>query len=288
MMEVRNLSVRAGGQASPVLQEVSLSFRPGAMNAVIGPSGCGKTTLVRAAVGSGALNCRGEFWLDGKKLESRSDRVGRVGYVPQFCVAHMDLTVEESLDYSLRLLAMDETEIAPRICLLLEETGLSALRNRLVGRLSGGQLRRVALALELVADPSLLFCDEVTAGLDPESEEGLLDLIRDLVRVETEHTRCLDRFLTQLKQKEDTEGRPLLDSTIVLFGTGMGDASRHSNRDLPTLVAGGGLKHGTHRSYLPGQGDERLLGDVYLTLLRQLGVPADGFAGAKHGIDGWA
>jgi len=181
MMEVRNLSVRAGGQASPVLQEVSLSFRPGAMNAVIGPSGCGKTTLVRAAVGSGALNCRGEFWLDGKKLESRSDRVGRVGYVPQFCVAHMDLTVEESLDYSLRLLAMDETEIAPRICLLLEETGLTALRNRLVGRLSGGQLRRVALALELVADPSLLFCDEVTAGLDPESEEGLLDLIRDLV-----------------------------------------------------------------------------------------------------------
>ena len=72
------------------------------------------------------------------------------------------------------------------------------------------------------------------------------DMIRDLIRVETEHMRCLNRFLDQLKEKTDAEGRPLLDTTIVMFGTGMGDASRHSNRDLPTLVAGGGFQHGKH------------------------------------------
>ncbi|MBC2602106.1 ATP-binding cassette domain-containing protein [Puniceicoccus vermicola] len=179
MMEVRNLTVRAGGRS--VLQNVSARFRSGCMNAVIGPSGCGKTTLVRAAVGSGALQADGEFWLEGTKLTSRGDRVGRVGYVPQFCLAHPDLTVEESILYSLKLLDMGPEEISRRADQILAETGLSRLRTRFVGKLSGGQLRRVALALELVADPSLLFCDEVTAGLDPESEDGILDLIRTLV-----------------------------------------------------------------------------------------------------------
>lgn len=181
MLEVKNVTVGAGSQKASVLKDVSLGFRKGAMNAVVGPSGCGKTTLVRAAVGSGALRCEGDFLLDGERMETRSDRVGRVGYVPQFCVAQPDLTVEESLVYSLKLLDIEEEGIGPRVDQLLGETGLEPLRDRLVGRLSGGQLRRMALALELVADPALLFCDEVTAGLDPESEESILDLIRDLV-----------------------------------------------------------------------------------------------------------
>jgi energy-coupling factor transporter ATP-binding protein EcfA2 len=91
------------------------------------------------------------------------------------------LTVEESIRYSLRLLDWPESGHGARLERLLAETGLEALRDRRVGRLSGGQLRRMALALELVAEPELLLCDEVTAGLDPESEESILDLIRSLV-----------------------------------------------------------------------------------------------------------
>ncbi|MGB7326039.1 MAG: DUF1552 domain-containing protein [Rubripirellula sp.] len=113
------------------------------------------------------------------------------------------------------------------------------------------------------------------------------DLIRDLIRVETEHLKCFDRFLTGLKQKTDLEGKPLLDSTIVMFGTGMGDASRHSNRDLPTLVAGGGLKHGKLHSADPNADDGLMLGDVYLSMLRQLGIESDSFSGATRGIEGW-
>lgn len=114
------------------------------------------------------------------------------------------------------------------------------------------------------------------------------DLIRDLIRVEQEHMRCLDRFLTQLKQKTDVDGRPLLDSTIVMFGTGMGDASRHSNRDLPTLVAGGGLKHGRHIAADPKSDDALKLGDVYISILQQLGQETDRFSNAKRGIENWA
>jgi hypothetical protein len=112
------------------------------------------------------------------------------------------------------------------------------------------------------------------------------DLIRDLIRVEAEHMRCLDRFLTQLKEKTDHEGRPLLDSTVVMFGTGMGDASRHSNRDLPTLVAGGGFKHGQH---IAGnlKDDSLLLGDVFISMLNQMGIETDTFSNASNGVNNW-
>ncbi|MGB7345788.1 MAG: DUF1552 domain-containing protein [Pirellulaceae bacterium] len=114
------------------------------------------------------------------------------------------------------------------------------------------------------------------------------DLIRDLIRVETEHMNCLGRFVNQLKEKTDADGRPLLDTTVVMFGTGMGDASRHSNRDLPTIVAGGGFKHGQHFAADPESDDSPLLGDVFVSILQQLGVEVDSFCTAKRGIDGWA
>ncbi|MEM6776100.1 MAG: DUF1552 domain-containing protein [Planctomycetota bacterium] len=113
------------------------------------------------------------------------------------------------------------------------------------------------------------------------------DLINDLVRVESEHMKCLSRFLTSLRNATDIDGRPLLDSTVVMFGTGMGDASRHSNRDLPTLVAGGGLRHGTHHRFDPGD-DSRLLGDVFISIMRQFGMPSNRFSDATRGIDDWA
>lgn len=110
-------------------------------------------------------------------------------------------------------------------------------------------------------------------GNDPEK-------ISQLVKVDREHMRCLARFLDQLKSKTDAEGRPLLDSTIVLSGTGIGDANAHVNNDLPTVVAGGGLKHGQHV-----KGQERLLGDLYITLLQKLGVEADRFSNASHSLN---
>lgn len=105
------------------------------------------------------------------------------------------------------------------------------------------------------------------------------DKIRDLVRVEVEHFKCVARFLEQLKQKTDADDRPLLDSTIFMLGTGMGDASRHSNRDLPTFVAGGGLKHGQHIR-IDQKKDKTLLGDLYITLMQQLGMEVDAFSNA--------
>ncbi len=111
------------------------------------------------------------------------------------------------------------------------------------------------------------------------------DKIRDLVKVEREHMRRFGHFLDQLKTKTDAEGRPLLDTTIVLLGTGMGDASRHSNSDLPTLVAGGGFDHGRHLAIDREKPDAPLLGDLYVTLMQQLGMEADSFSNANRNLN---
>ena len=110
-------------------------------------------------------------------------------------------------------------------------------------------------------------------------------MIRDLVKVETAHVHCLAGFLKQLKEKKNPEGKSLLDDTIVLLGTGMGDASRHSNANLPTLVAGGGFKHQGHVAVDRSKEDAPLLGDLYITLMQRLGMDVDSFSNASRNMN---
>ena len=111
------------------------------------------------------------------------------------------------------------------------------------------------------------------------------DAIADLIKVETEHMRCFERFLTHLKRKTDAERRPLLDQTIVLLGTGMGDSSRHANSNLPTLVAGGGFRHGQHIAADRKAPGAPLLGDLYLSLMQQMGLESDRFSNATRNLN---
>ncbi|HAC81885.1 MAG TPA: hypothetical protein DCG06_16425, partial [Deltaproteobacteria bacterium] len=110
-------------------------------------------------------------------------------------------------------------------------------------------------------------------------------MIRDLVKVETAHIHCLARFLKQLNEKKNAKGKSLLDDTIVLLGTGMGDASRHSNANLPTLVAGGGFKHQGHVAVDRSKKDAPLLGDLYITLMQHLGMEVDSFSNASRNMN---
>ncbi|GAB5559374.1 MAG: DUF1552 domain-containing protein [Synoicihabitans sp.] len=110
-------------------------------------------------------------------------------------------------------------------------------------------------------------------------------MIRDLVKIEQSHVQCLSNFITQLKEKKSVTGRPLLDDTIVLMGTGMGDASRHSNRDLPTLVAGGGFDHGRHIAIDPTESNAPLLGDLYVTLMQKMGLEVGAFSNASKNMN---
>jgi len=110
-------------------------------------------------------------------------------------------------------------------------------------------------------------------------------MVRDLVKLERSHMLQLAGFLRQLREKKDAHDRPLLESTIVLVGTGMGDASRHSNQNLPMLVAGGGFQHGRHIAVDRKAADAPLLGDLYVTLMQRLGMEIGEFSNASRNLN---
>ena len=164
-----------------LLRDVSLKVRPGHFMAIVGPSGCGKTTLLKVIAGlqfetSGQILWRGEDVSEGGDIKPQE-----LGYVPQFSIACEHLTVEECVDTAAKLRTRaggDElNDITDRV---IEEVGMESSRDKRVSVLSGGQKRRLGLAMELVSRPPLLLCDEVTSGLDPQSERDILQLLHAL------------------------------------------------------------------------------------------------------------
>jgi ABC-type multidrug transport system ATPase subunit/pSer/pThr/pTyr-binding forkhead associated (FHA) protein len=180
-LDVHGATVRAG--ARTLVDDVDLAIPPGSFTALIGPSGAGKSTLLEALAGLRPL-AAGEVRANGQPLgAARGALVGRVGFVPQQDVVHLDLTVGESLDALARLRLPPDTTAAERearVRAVLAALELSERRDVLVRRLSGGQRKRVSIAAELLTEPSLLLLDEPTSGLDPALEESLMLLLREL------------------------------------------------------------------------------------------------------------
>ena len=107
-------------------------------------------------------------------------------------------------------------------------------------------------------------------GKDPELRRGL-------IAIETMQIENLARFIRRLDSIEQPDGRTLLDCTMVLSGSGMGNGSSHSNRDLPIILAGGGFKHGQHMA-MPKKSHLRVpLSNLFMTMLQRFGVETDQF-----------
>lgn len=183
MLEARNicLEVDAGEESLFLLNDVNFCIPRGHFMAIVGPSGCGKTTLLKAIAGIKTTTAGSFFW-EGRDLSEDGDfEPHEIGYVPQFSIAFEELTVDESIESSARLrVNADEDELNDIIDNVLAETGLTDIADRQVKLLSGGQKRRLALAMELVSSPRILLCDEVTSGLDPRSEREIVQLLHDL------------------------------------------------------------------------------------------------------------
>ena len=196
MLSCKNLTVRVPNSDEPILKNANVSFAPRAMNAVIGPSGCGKTTLVKAMLK--IISAEGDSFYSGHKVDSSEDLVGKVGFAPQFTCVHPMLTVSEALESALDIAVADSTGRAERLESILSIVGLSEHKDKLVGSLSGGQLRRIGLAVELANNPSTMVCDEVTSGLDPLSENSILDLLQKLAREQSKTFICIIHNLAKL------------------------------------------------------------------------------------------
>ena len=186
VLELRDvtLSIRQDGEIKPLLADISAIFPRGHFAAILGPSGCGKSTLLKVVTGIAYGEEQGEIYWDGRDLIHHDFSPSEIGYVPQFSITHEDLTVRESVSYSIKLRvrgmsgdALDEATVR-----ILDEVNMTEFAGRLVRVLSGGQKRRLALAMELASKPAMLLCDEVTTGLDPQSEDEIVTLLHGLAR----------------------------------------------------------------------------------------------------------
>ena len=177
------LHVRLRHDGPVLLDGVSFALAPCSLLAVVGPSGSGKSTLVGALTGSRPATS-GRVLYDGRDLyESLDELSGRMGMVPQDDILHPQLTVRKALEYGAELRFppdTDVTERSSRVAEVLVELGLDQRADVVIGRLSGGQRKRVSVALELLTRPSLLFLDEPTSGLDPGTERSLMEQLRAL------------------------------------------------------------------------------------------------------------
>lgn len=173
---------RSAGEVT-ILKDVSFTIERGEFIGLLGPSGSGKSTLLKALLGIVPADS-GRVLFDGKDLSiARSELSRRIGYVPQDDIVHATLTVGEVLHYAagLRLPAeMPEVDVHLRIHRALKSVDLEGREDCLVRDLSGGQRKRVSVAVELLTDPAILFLDEPTSGLDPANEARAMALFRGL------------------------------------------------------------------------------------------------------------
>ena len=198
-LSVRDLVVETGGRRR--LDRVDLDARGGELIGILGTSGAGKSTLIKAIAGVDPASA-GTILLDGVDVYVHFDSLRRrIGYVPQDDILHPTLTVRETLRFAARLRLPDTVGPADRelrVVAVLDELGLTPRADARVNELSGGQRKRVNVAVELLTSPTLLILDEPTSGLDPGNERIAMELFRSLatgdrvVLVVTHSTDSLD------------------------------------------------------------------------------------------------
>jgi ABC-type Mn2+/Zn2+ transport system ATPase subunit len=173
LLEVKDLTVRFSGCTA--LDHVGFTIEKEAIIAVIGPNGSGKTTLLKAILG--LLPFQGEVRIFSQPVRQV---LHQLGYVPQRFAfdSAFPLTVEEFINLTCR----NPEKLPPGG--VLEETGMTEFKGKMIGELSGGQLQRVLLAHAMLHRPRILFLDEATSGIDV---EGLSDFYSTIHRLNREH-----------------------------------------------------------------------------------------------------
>jgi ABC-type multidrug transport system ATPase subunit len=164
------------------LHECNIEIPSNSLLAVMGPSGCGKSTLLKALNGE-SPGTSGQVYIGGQELNRYFDYLKmQIGYVPQDDIVHRELTVDQSLWYSgkLRLPHLSDEQLLAKINQVLDELNIAHIRSNLVSNISGGQRKRVSIAVEILTDPLILFLDEPTSPLDPQTIEDFLNILRKL------------------------------------------------------------------------------------------------------------
>ncbi len=169
------------------LRDVLVSEGPGKLIGIMGASGAGKTTLLHVMAGLGKPSV-GQVVINGFDINTQKEKIhGVIGYVSQDDLLIEELTVYQNLYYNAKLCFADFTEaqLDKRVMEVLENLGLDQRKDLKVGNplektISGGQRKRLNIALELIREPAILFLDEPTSGLSSRDSENVIDLLKEL------------------------------------------------------------------------------------------------------------
>ncbi len=159
---------------------VELDIAPGELFGLLGPNGAGKTTILNILAGlleptSGSATVGGfDVRKDAMKIKEL------IGVCPQDTAVYEYLTGRENVELFGNLHSVDKDRLTANVNTLLDKVGLSADADRRVGKYSGGMRRRINLIMALVHDPEILFLDEPTVAMDPQSRHAVWDFIREL------------------------------------------------------------------------------------------------------------
>ncbi|WP_371530460.1 FHA domain-containing protein [Streptomyces sp. NBC_01283] len=182
-LDVQELTVAVDRGRKTLLDRISFPVGEKCLLAVVGPSGAGKSTLLNALTGLRPAD-DGTVLYDGRDLyRDYAELRQRIGLVPQDDILHAQLTVRRALGYAAELRFPQDTEKAERrarVDEVIRELGLEQRVDQPIHSLSGGQRKRVSVALELLTKPSLLFLDEPTSGLDPGMDRSVMHMLRGL------------------------------------------------------------------------------------------------------------
>lgn len=181
-IHVQNLVKRYGTLSA--VDNISFEVSSGLCFGSLGPNGAGKTTLIRILTGL-IKATHGTVLVNGIDVKKRPDDVRRgIGVVSQAMTTDLDLTGRENLDIYARYYNVSLKERKTRINTLLERVGLTARADHLVAAYSGGMRRRLEIARGLIHRPKILFLDEPTIGLDPQSRRVVWELLKEFRRDE--------------------------------------------------------------------------------------------------------
>ena len=219
---------RSGPGKVRLLDEVYLSIQPNEFVGLLGPSGAGKSTLMDSLNGMRPASS-GQVLVNNLDLYQHLESLKlSIGYVPQDDIIHRELTVYRTLYYVARLrLSRDISvkEITQIVNEVMDVTGLSERRDVPISQLSGGQRKRVSIAVELITKPSIIFLDEPTSGLDPATEEKVMKLFRQIAESgrtviltthAMENVKLFDKIVLLMRGKLVFYGRP--DEALLHVG----------------------------------------------------------------------
>lgn len=178
LIEVQNVSKRYGSVEA--LRNVTLKAPKNGVLGLLGQNGAGKTTLLNIITGYLAPTS-GRVLIDGHDPLLEPEKAKReLGYLPEHPPLYDEMTVEEYLGFVAALKQVKGRGISAHVCEIMQKTGLTEMRERLLGHLSKGYRQRVGLAQALCGDPDVLVLDEPTVGLDPKQITEIRTLIRRL------------------------------------------------------------------------------------------------------------